>query len=124
MIKMVCTVWKLPELSHEDFSKHWLEKHGALVKEHAKAMGFVRYVQSHKLSSAALEEFSASRGWAQPPDGLTEVWWESEESMNAALGSPEGQRASAILQKDERNFIDATRVSAFLSVEETIFDFV
>lgn len=123
MIKMIVEVWRRPDLSVEQFEKRWLHEHGALVRRHAKAMGFVRYVQSHKQPSAAIDAFAASRGWKAPPDGLTEVWWESVEAMNAAMGSPEGQAASAALEADEKAFCDSTRLSAFLAVEEEIFDF-
>lgn len=123
MIKMVVEVWKKDMLTDEAFARRWLVEHGALVKQHAKAMGFVRYIQSHKQPSSAIEAFANGRGWKRPPDGLTEVWWESEASMNAALGSPEGQAASAALQADEEQFIDAPKISAFLATEEVIFDF-
>jgi len=123
MIKMVVNVWKRPDMSDEQFKNRWLVEHGALVKQHAKAMGFVKYIQSHKLPSPEIEEFGRSRGWTTPPDGLTEVWWHSAESMRAAFASPEGQEASAILEKDENQFIDVKRISCFLAEEEVIFDF-
>ncbi len=123
MIKMVVEVWKRPELSMEQFGTRWLVEHGALVKQHAKAMGFVRYIQSHKIPAPAITEFGESRGWKQPPDGLTEVWWQSLEAMNAALSSPDGQAASAILEADEQKFCDSRKLSVFLAQEEVIFDF-
>lgn len=123
MIKMVVEVWKKPEMTDEQFRTRWLVEHGALVRKHAKAMGFLRYIQSHKRVSPEIEAFSEGRGWKRPPDGLTEVWWESEASMQAALGSPEGQAASAALQADEEQFIDPPRISAFLADEEVIFDY-
>ena len=123
MIKMIVEVWRRPDMSFEDFTKRWLHEHGALVKKHARAMGFVRYVQSHKQHSDAITEFAEGRGWKPPPDGLTEVWWESTEAMDAALSTPEGQKASAALEADEIQFCDARRISAFLAIEETIFDY-
>jgi uncharacterized protein (TIGR02118 family) len=123
MIKMVVEVWKKPELSDEAFAKRWLGEHGALVKKNARAMGFVRYIQSHKQPSAAIDAFGEGRGWKRPPDGLTEVWWESEAAMHAAMSSPEGQAASAELAADEVKFTDGPKLSAFLAVEEVIFDF-
>lgn len=123
MIKMVVEVWKKSGMTDEAFARRWLVEHGALVKTHARAMGFLRYIQSHKLPSPAIEAFAEGRGWKKAPDGLTEVWWESEEAMNAALDSPEGQAASAILAEDEVKFTEATRLSAFLATEEVIFDF-
>ena len=123
MIKMVVEVWRRPDLTREAFDHRWLVEHGALVKKHAKAMGFVRYIQSHKKESAAMDAFTKLRGWKPPPDGITEVWWESLALMEAALNSPEGQAASKELQADEAQFCDVDRLSAFLSEEDVIFDY-
>ncbi|GGY90181.1 EthD domain-containing protein [Novosphingobium colocasiae] len=123
MIKMVVEVWKKPEMTDEQFRERWLVEHGALVRKHAKAMGFVRYIQSHKRVSPEIEAFGEGRGWKRPPDGLTEVWWESEEAMQAAFATPEGQEASRLLQADEEQFIDPPKISAFLADEEVIFDY-
>ena len=123
MIKMVVEVWKKPGWTDEAFAERWLIEHGALVKRHAKAMGFRRYIQSHKLHSPAMEAFAEGRGWKGPPDGLTEVWWDSQETMDAALASPEGQAASVVLAEDEVKFTDTNRLSVFLAAEEVIFDF-
>jgi hypothetical protein len=120
---MVVEVWRKAGMTQEAFEKRWLVEHGALVKQHAKAMGFLRYVQSHKLPSPEIEAFAKGRGWKTPPDGLTEVWWESMESMNKAMTSVAGRSASAILAADEIQFIESSKISAFLSVEKTIFDF-
>lgn len=123
MIKMVVEVWKKPGMTDAQFSRRWLVEHGALVKKHAKAMGFLRYIQNHKRASPEIDAFAKGRGWKVSPDGLTEVWWESEAAMQAALSSPEGIEAGRILQADEVQFIDGPRISAFLADEETIFDF-
>ncbi|MFW2828751.1 EthD domain-containing protein [Sphingomonas sp. ID0503] len=123
MIKMVVEVWKKEGMTDDAFAKRWLVEHGALVRKHARAMGFVRYIQSHKRPSPEIDAFAEGRGWKRPPDGLTEVWWESEAAMQAAMSSPEGQEASAILAADENQFIEPSKISAFLAVEEVIFDF-
>ena len=123
MIKMIVQNWRRPNFTQEQFVARWRGAHAKLVSECAKAMGIVRYIQSEKLPSPDLEEFSRSRGWVQACDSLTEVWWESMESMEAAMGSPEGQAASALLQTDEKEFCDSRKMSAFLSVEHVIFDF-
>lgn len=123
MIKMVVEVWKKEGMSDEAFGQRWLVEHGALVRRLAGAMGFVRYIQSHKLPSPEIDAFAAGRGWKRPPDGLTEVWWESEPAMRAAMASTEGQAASAELAIDEAQFIESSKISAFLATEEVIFDF-
>ncbi|MCP5378827.1 MAG: EthD domain-containing protein [Novosphingobium sp.] len=122
MIKMVVNVYRKPGMSKEEFDRYWLEDHGALVRRLGKAMGFVRYVQSHNIPDPDIEAFRVGRGWDEPSDGITEVWWESRESMEAALASEEGQRASQLLYEDEQKFVDAARSSAFLSKDDVIFD--
>ena len=123
MIKMIVQNWRRSDLTHEQFVARWRGKHAQLVTQCAKAMGMVRYVQSEKSASPELEKFARSRGWAEPADSLTEVWWESKEAMEVAMGSPQGQAASALLQADEQEFCDSKKLSAFLSVEHVIFDF-
>ena len=122
MIKMVVQVWKKEGMTDEEFRLRWLNEHGDLVRKHAKAMGFVRYIQSHKIISPEIQSFSESRGWRTPPDGLSELWWKDYESMRHAVNSPEGIEASRILSIDEAEFVDMSNVSAFLSVEKVIFD--
>ena len=39
-------------------------------------------------------------------DGITEVWWSSIEDVKAAMASPLGAEAMAMLLKDESQFID------------------
>jgi uncharacterized protein (TIGR02118 family) len=122
MIKMVVNVYRKPGMTREAFDARWLVQHGDLVRKHAKAMGFLRYVQSHNLPSAEIAAFAASRGWDQPSDGVAEVWWESLQSMQAAMATAEGQSASKELQEDEEQFVDCARISAFLSEDSVIFD--
>jgi len=80
-------------------------------------MGYLKYVQSHKILSPDIDAFAEARGWQEAPDGIAEVWWDSIESMRAALSSPEGQKASAIVEEDEDKFLSSKKLSAFLSRE-------
>ena len=122
MIKMIAVVWKKPGLTDEQFEDLWFNGHGTLARRCSARMGFVKYVQSHKLPSKLMDDFSKDRGWSEPPDGVAEVWWESEESMMAALGTPEGQEASRMLKEDEERFIHPPKVISFLTTEEVIYD--
>ena len=65
-----------------------------------------------------------SRGMLPEYDGVAEVWFESEEDLMEAMGSPEGQRLSTALLEDERNFIDHSKSSAFIVREYELFRFV
>lgn len=122
MIKMLCQVSRKPGMSEVEFYPRYLEGHGNLVRSVARAMGFLRYVQMHRIASAEIAAFAAGRGWRAPTDGQSELWWESWESMEAALASHEGIEASALLEVDEQSFTDTTSVSAFIAKEEAIFD--
>jgi uncharacterized protein (TIGR02118 family) len=121
MIKFVYCVRRRPELSVEEFRKYWLEKHGPLVRSHAKALRAKKYVQSHTFDSPLNAAAQQPRGTKPPYDGITEVWWDSAEDLIAALSSPEGMNANKILAQDEGRFCDLPNCSVFFTEEVTIF---
>ena len=122
MIKFVYCVRRRRDVSPAAFTKYWLENHGALVRQYAKALRAVKYVQSHTLDTPLNQYAQQPRGTAEPYEGITEVWWKSAEDLAAALQTPEGQEANLILAKDEANFVDLSRSSVFFTEEKTIFD--
>lgn len=103
MVKLVFFLHKHPDLTEEAFLRYWRDTHGSLV---AKVPGLRKYVQSHHVPVAL----------PFPPlcDGLAELWFNSVESMQNALSSPEGQAATA----DAANCFDMARTSMIV-VEET-----
>jgi hypothetical protein len=105
MIKMIYCVTRRPDLSREEFLRTWLEEHAPLVKGFQDAIGAVRYVQSHTGSDDMNEE----------------IWWDSRESLEATLSTPEGMEAGRALLEDEKRFIDFSRSRMFLSEEHDIF---
>ncbi len=120
-VKMVCQVWKRPELNAAAFQERWRLGHGNLVRQLAEPMGFKRYVQTHPVSSPTVAAFAGPRGWRQPPDGLTEIWWASEQALIHSFSAPEAAEAGAVLQKDEVQFVDPKKVTAFLAREHVVF---
>jgi len=111
-------------MTPEEFRDYWLNKHGPLVREHARTLGMKRYVQSHSIDNPHLQAAGQMpRGITDSYDGLTEVWWESPEAVAAALQTPEGQEANRILSEDEARFVDCPNSALFFSSEHTIFDF-
>jgi uncharacterized protein (TIGR02118 family) len=120
---MVVSVYRKPGMSWDEFTQRWRVVHGDLVRSYAKTLRFKKYVQSHFQPSADVEAFAKIRGWLPPPEGLAEIWWESAEEMQAAFATPEGQAASVDLARDESEFVDHTRISAFLSKEFVVFDY-
>ena len=121
MIKFVYVLRRRPDVDAQAFSKYWLEKHGPLVRQHAKALRAKRYVQSHMLESPFNQLAQQLRGARVPYDGLTEMWWDSVEDLMAASQTPEGQQANLSLAQDEARFCDLPGCSLFLTQEHTIF---
>lgn len=123
MIKFVYCVRRHPDVSPEEFLDYWLNKHGPLVRECATALKAKRYVQSHVLDSPLNAIARETRGAKEPYDGLTELWWDSEADLAAAMQTPEGQEANRRLAIDEGRFVDLGQSSVFFTREHTIFDF-
>ncbi|KAJ9603009.1 hypothetical protein H2200_012304 [Cladophialophora chaetospira] len=123
MIKLVYVVDRRPDVSEAEFYDYWLNKHGPLVRSHAKAIRAKKYVQSHLIDTPANEALRSPRGMLPPVAGITEVWWDSLEDFQAAYTTPEGQAASAELSADEEKFINIKGSQVFLTQEHVIFDY-
>ncbi len=121
MIKFVYCVRRKPDVSPEKFRQYWLENHGPLVRKHAQTLRAKKYIQSHTLQSPLNDAARTPRGCTQPYDGITEVWWDSEEDLIAALQTPEGQQANLTLAEDESTFVDLEKSCVFFTEEHTIF---
>ena len=122
MIKLVYCVCRRSDVSAEAFYDYWLNTHGPKVRSVAEAIGAVRYVQSHTILPELNQTFQDGRGLASPYDGITEVWFESFEAMQAASGSQDGLAAAHLLVEDESRFIDFAKSSVFMTQEHEIFD--
>lgn len=121
MIKLVYCVRRRPDVEPDAFRKHWREVHAPKVERAAGALCARRYVQSHALDTVLNDALRDSRGASLPYDGITEVWWDSEEAMLDAMRTEEGAAAGRALLEDERNFIDLGASSLFLTQEHEIF---
>ena len=122
MIKLTYCIRRRSDLSVEDFRKYWIEKHAPLVARNATALRARKYVQSHTIEGDTNGALRASRGASEAFDGITEVWWDSREALEAAFDTPAGQAAGRELLEDERSFIDFAKSSLFLTEEHEIFD--
>jgi uncharacterized protein (TIGR02118 family) len=123
VIKLVFCLRRRADLSREEFQRHWRETHAPLVRERGPALGIRRYVQVHTLPAGTSAALAASRAVEEDEyDGVAELWWDSAESLAAAVSTPEGQRAGAELLEDERRFIDLARSPIFLAEEHVVVD--
>ncbi|WP_433623635.1 EthD domain-containing protein [Nocardia sp. CA-120079] len=119
-IKMVCALRRRADLSPEQFDDYWSNRHGPLATEQIKVLGGDRYVQSHITDAAQNLLLATTKGTGQAFDGLTEVWFPSQQAVLAALATTAGFEANQRLTDDEKNFLDLPRCSYFLTTERML----
>lgn len=90
LYKRIGLVQRKKSMTREQFLDHWLNKHAELCK---KLPGMRRY-SVNLLEPGRFPNF--------PYDGFSELWFDSEEALNAALKSPEG----VTLMADLPNFVE------------------
>jgi len=91
------------ELTPEQAQRHWREVHAPLV---LKVPGVIGYVQNHCVETVGM---ALPNGEELVIDGLAEAWWETEDSYEAAMVSPEWKALNA---DAEINFDVSTMVGA------------
>ncbi|MFT6368787.1 MAG: hypothetical protein ACJAUG_001663 [Halioglobus sp.] len=115
-------VRKREDVSVEEFHDYWLNTHGPLVKSHREALCIKKYVQNHTGFTSFGDMANDSRGMTPKYDGLAELWWDDLETLQSAIITAEGMRASAELIEDEARFIDLKTSTIFLSEAHVIFE--
>ena len=121
MVKLVYCIRRRSGMSLAEFRKHWRETHAPKVARFAEALHARRYVQSHTLDSVLNEALRGARGAGPAYDGVTEVWWDSEDELASVMRAEEGAEAGRALLEDEQSFIDLGASSIFLTEEHEIF---
>jgi uncharacterized protein (TIGR02118 family) len=124
VIKLVYVIRVREDVTVAEAQRYWLERHAPKVRSVAEAIGARRYVQSHTVDTPLNQALIESRGMTKFFEGITEVWWDSVDDLAAAISTPEGQQALAMLAEDEATFIDMSHSTVFLTEEHEIFDFV
>ena len=114
MIKLIMCLCRRADLARAEFQDYWLNQHGPFFQKNAGTMRAKRYVQSHTIDSPVNDGMRESRGMLAEFDGVAEVWFESEEDLMEAMGSDDMQQLGAALLKDEANFVDHSKSSAFI----------
>ncbi|MBT8447491.1 MAG: EthD domain-containing protein [Gammaproteobacteria bacterium] len=120
MIKLVMCIGRHPDMTRAQFQDYWLNQHGPFFRKNVGAMRARKYLQSHTLDTPFNEGLRASRGLQPEYDGVAEVWFDSEEDLQQALSTPEGEQLTAALRADEENFIDHANSAAFLVTEHEL----
>ncbi len=84
-VKRLGFVVRRPDLSNEQFVDHWMNVHAPLCK---RLPNLLRY-SVHLVDRERFQDFGY--------DGFSELWFESQEALEASLGSPEGRTLLADL---------------------------
>jgi uncharacterized protein (TIGR02118 family) len=108
MVKLIAFFKRKPELTPEEFHRHWRTTHAELV---VKQKGMRRYVQNHTL-------LSTYRRGEPAYDGVAEAWFDNTDAMRELAPSA----AYAAVRADEANFIDAASMGVVLTEEIVIVD--
>jgi len=102
--KLIFICFKRPELNDKEFAADWAgARHAAVVE---RIPGLEKYVHNYL---AATDQSSA-------PDGIGELWFESDEALEGAMNSPE--MGAAV--EDAKKFLDMSRTYAVPATEGTI----
>ena len=108
MIKSLSLLTRRPELSHEEFVRHWVEIHAPLA--HA-VPGVRRYVQNHIEGERRRADIPTTE---VAVDGVAELWYDDRAAMERAIATPEMKT----LHADGTLFIG--RIRTFLVEEKVI----
>ena len=108
MIKSISLLTRRPELTHEEFVRHWIEIHAPIA--HA-VPGMRRYVQNHIVETRTRPDIPETM---VDVDGIAETWFDDREAMDRANASPEAKR----LHDDGALFIG--RIKSFTIDEKFI----
>ena len=122
MIKLIFCLTRRADLTHQQFLDHWYHQHAPLVREHAKSIGLLRYVQSHGLAHPVDELLRRSRGGPPAFDGVAELYYESADALQRAMFDRTAQAAGKILLADEKRFIDLPQSPLFVCEEHSIIE--
>lgn len=120
MVKITFCLRRLPQLSAQEFQRHWYEVHAPLVRKHQEALRIVRYIQFHSDFGSLTEKLRAFRRSPEPYDGIAEIWYQSRAALET-LGRDAGARAaSRELLEDEKRFVDLSRSPIWVGEEKVI----
>ncbi len=106
MIKFVMCLTRRSDLTREQFTDYWQNRHGPLFMKFAETYRAKKYLQCQTIDTPLNGMIRESRSMQPEYDGVAEVWFESEEELVAAMSSPEGQEVSATLLEEEGHFVD------------------
>ena len=89
MIKSISLLTRRPELTHDEFIRHWVDVHAPLAHAVPRLR---RYVQSHIVAERTRPDIESH---AIDVDGIAELWYDSVEDLQYAMSTPEAKALHA-----------------------------
>jgi hypothetical protein len=122
MIKLICIVKRLPEISYEEFLEHWSHHHAALIKKHAEVLGIKKYVQSYSINAHEVQsQIESLRDMTNSDfDGIAELWYSDLNTHLNTRNTAEGKLALAEIIADEKRFVDLSKSRMWYSREHFV----
>ncbi len=90
-LKLICPVKRRPDMSHQQFVTHWLQRHVPLALRHHPLIAYVTNVVDQRVSESGED-------W----DGIAELHFPSAAARVQFCDSPEGKR---IIRADVARFV-------------------
>lgn len=94
MVKAIYVVYRRPELTREEFARHWTEVHAPI----AQNLPHIRSYTIHPVTAAMEIEGD------KEADGFAVCVWDTQEDFEKALASPEMAAAGEDAAKMARHF--------------------
>lgn len=114
MIKVIGLLKRRPDLTHEEFSDYWFNKHHPLGERIVpKEALSVRYVQNHALN--------LGRGGEAPYDAVAELVFDDMAGMQRWIDWYYSE-AGKPLRDDEFNFMDVSKRVVIVTDERVLRD--
>ncbi len=114
MLKVYILCRRRPDLTHEQFVKHWRDIHAPLFSSQPDTKRYVRrYIQS-RVTGDRPERFVLGE-----TDGIVQLWFDDMDGFNAFFTS---QSYRDVIRPDEERFTDPKRCEFFFSTEHTIME--
>ena len=109
MIKVSLFLTRRSDLTREQFSDHWMNKHWPVVQTVPEVMEATRhYVQLHNVDGLPSAVTPA------PYDGVAEVWFDNKEAAVKVMTSKDW---ATIVGEDDKLFLDTSKTVAMFSEE-------
>jgi uncharacterized protein (TIGR02118 family) len=112
VLKVYILSRRRPDLSHQEFLKHWRDVHAPLFAEQPDTRRYVRrYIQSW-LTEDAPDGFTLG-----DTDGIVQLWFDDLDGFNDFYNSPSYVN---VIRPDEERFTDPQRCEFFFVEEHPV----